>query len=102
MIETLLHLPRGQVKLMLRGLRSLVLESPWDLGIGLHNASFRDFLHDKECSGDYHVDFEQWVYTAFCDALSLACKILGLSVDAGVKSALHHPNGLSVTVPCSS
>jgi len=102
-IEALLRLPRGQVKLMLRGLRSLVSlgESPWDLSIGLIHASFGDFLHDKERSHDYHVDSEDWMYTAFCDVFSLRCIMLGLSVGRGIESALRHPKGLSATVTCS-
>jgi len=102
-IEALLCLQRGKVKLMLRGLRSLVSFGGWENGtvtIYLNHASFGDFLHDKERSKDYHVDFEEWVHTAFYDALSLGCKVLGFSVDAGIQSASSHPNGLSVTVTC--
>jgi len=53
----------GQVKLMLRGLRSLISfeESPGGSRICLHHASFGDFLRDKERSNDYHLDFEKWL-----------------------------------------
>ena len=97
-IEALLRLPRGQVKLMLRGLHSLVAfgEWPWGVTINLHHASFGDFVHDVERSKYYHVDSEEWMYTAFCDALSLGCNMLGFSVDAGNGSALiRHLKGLS-------
>jgi len=99
-IEEYRRLPRGQVKLMLRGLRSLISfeEFPEDCHLRLHHASFVDFLRDKERSKDYHVDFEEWLYTAFCDVLSLGWKILGLSLDAGTKSTLCQPKGLSVIV----
>jgi len=96
-IEILLRLPRGQVKLMLRGLRSLIsFGEEWPGRVLFHpnHASFGDFLRDKDRSRGYHVDFEEWVYTAFRDAFS-GCKILGSSVDAGVKSTSRHPQGLS-------
>ena len=96
-IETLLCLPRGQVKLLLRGLRSFVSfneRRDGNLTIHPNHASFGDFLRDEERSKDYHVDLEDWVYTAFCDALSLSCDILGFSVDVGIKSASRHPKGL--------
>ena len=103
-IEALLDLPCGQVKLLLRGMRSLVsFEERGDGGfvdVQLNHASFIDFLHDKDRSGDYHVDFEAWLYKAFCNALSIGCKILGLSKTAGV-SASHHPKGLSVIMTSS-
>jgi len=99
-IEALLCLPRGQVKLMLRGMRSLVsfLESPLGVGLHLYHASFGDFLHDKARSKSYHVDSEEWMYTAFCDGFSLGCHILGCSVNAGIDSASGHPKGLFVAV----
>ena len=106
-IEALLKLPRGQVKLLLRRLRSLVSfeEKPWGgaVRIRLSHASFGDFLHDTDRSGDYHVDLEEWLYTAFCNTLSLGYKILGFPVDTGVnlKSASHHPKGPSATITCS-
>ena len=99
-IEALLRLPHGQVKLILRGLRSLVSFGNHD--IRLNHASFGDFLHDQERSKDYHVDSEEWTYTAFCDAFSLACNRLGFSADAGIEPVLRDPKGLSVTVTFSS
>ena len=98
-IEELLRLLPGEVRLVLRGLRSLVLFETWQCGtisIYSNHASFRDFLHDKERSKDYHVDFEEWVYTAFCDAFSLGCKELGLSVKIGIKSTSPTLKGLFV------
>ena len=99
-LEALFGLPRGQVKLLLRGLRSLVSITEWHHGsvmVRLNHASFGDFLHDKERSGVYHVDFQEWVYTAFCCAFSLGCRLLGFSVDADVELASRHPiEGLSV------
>ena len=99
-IETLVRLPRGEVKLKLRGLRSLVSfeGSGADVEIRLHHASFGDFLSDKQRSKDYHVDSEECMYTGFCDAFSLGCKMLGISVDGVTESTLRHPKGLSVAV----
>ena len=99
-IETFLRIPRGEVKLILRGLRSLVSfgDSIEDVKLPrIHHASFRDFLLDKEHSKDYYVDTEEWWYTAFCDAFSLACKVLGLFVDPGGDSASRHQKGLLIT-----
>ena len=99
-IEAFLRLPRGQVKLMLQGLRSLLSfgESLGDVRLPkLHHASFGDFLLDKERSKDYHVDSEEWRYTAFCDAFSLACKMLGLSEDPVSDSTSRYDKGLLVT-----
>ena len=90
-IEAFLHLERGQVKLMLRGLQSLVSfgESLEDVKLPkLHHASFGDFLLDKERSKDYQVDSEEWWYSVFCDAFSLACKRLDLPVAPGSDPAL--------------
>ena len=100
-IEALLCLSRGQVKLKLRGLRSLVSfengEFPGGVRIRVNHASFGDFLHDKERSKDYHVESEECLYTGFCDAFSLGCNMLGVCVDGGISdSAL--PKGLPVTV----
>ena len=97
-IEGLLHLARGQVKLKLRGLRSLISSEdgkfPGDVSIRVNHASFRDFLDDRERSKDYHVDSEECMFTGFCDAFSLGCNMLGICVDSGIGSAL--PKGLSV------
>ena len=99
-LEALFGLPRGQVKLLLRGLRSLVSFTEWYGGsvtVRLDHASFGDFLHDKERSGVYYVDVQEWVYTAFCRAFSFGCRLLGFSVDADVELASRHPiEGLSV------
>ena len=65
------------------------------------HASFVDFLYKKERSKDYHVDPEEWMYTAFCDAFSLGCNMLGLRLDAGIESALWNPKDLSFTVASS-
>ena len=65
----------------------------------LNHRSFQDFLNDAERSKEYHVDYEEWMYTAFCDALSAGCKILRFSMDPGVKSPLQRLKGLSVTAP---
>ena len=106
-IEAFLRLPRGQVKVILRRLSSLVSfgESLGDVGLPiLHRASFGDFLLDKERSKYYHVDSEEWIYTTFCDAFSLGCRTLGFSVDASTESASRHPTkgkGLFVTLTCS-
>ena len=91
-IEPLLSLSRGQVKLILRGLRSLVSieESCW---IVCNHASFGDFLHDQERSKDYHVDSEECMYTGFCDAFSLGHNMLGISMDGGIESAFREPKG---------
>jgi len=97
-IEALLRLPRGQVKLILRGLRSLV---SFEYRMSLHHASFGDFLQDRERSKDYHVDSEEWTYTAFCDAFSFGCNMLGFSTDAGIESAARDPKGLSITITFS-
>ena len=98
-IEAFLRLPRGQVKLLLRGLRSLVSfgESPKDVELPkLHHASFGDFLLDKERSKCYYVDPDEWWYTAFCDAFSLASRMLGLSKDPGSDSASRRLKGLLI------
>ena len=100
-VEALLNIPHGQVKLSLRGLRSLVSLEEWEGGIvdiHLNHASFGDFLHDKERSGDYYLDFEKWLYTAFCDALTVGCKILDFPPHAGVKPASRYSEGLSITI----
>ena len=104
-IEALLRIPRGQVKLKLRGLRSLILFQnetfPREVMISVNHASFGDFLDDQERSKDYHVpvDFEESMYTGFCDAFSLGCKMLGICVGGSVDSAL--PKGLSIAVTFS-
>ena len=103
-IEALLRLPRGQGKLKLRGLRSLISfedsNLPGDVSIRVNHASFGDFLHDQERSKHYHVDSEECMYSGFCDAFSLGCNMLGICVDGGIDPAL--PKGLSVTATCSS
>jgi len=66
------------MKLMLRGRRSHITlfgESP-DAQLHLNHASFGDFLHDKDRSKVYYVDREEWMYTAFCDTVSLGCNLL--------------------------
>jgi len=104
-IEALLRLPPGKVKLMLRGLRSLVSfengKFPGDVWIRLNHASFGDFLHDQERSKDYYVDPEEEMSTWFCDAFSLGYNMLGIRVDGGIESALRHAKGLSFTVTIS-
>ena len=75
-IEHILDLPPGQMRLTLRGLRSLVsfkglFETPV-----LIQASFGDFLLDKARAKHYHIDFEEWIYTTFCYAFSQACRLL--------------------------
>ena len=105
-IEAFLGLPHGQVKQLLRGLRYLVSvrQSEGDsfaVAFRLNHPSFGDFLGDKDRSGIYHVDFEEWLCPAFCDAFCLGRNTLGFSVDAEIESALRHPKGLSVTVTCS-
>ena len=105
-IEALVHLPAGQVKLKLRGLRSLVsfeeLESRADEDVSsrlrLHHASFGDFLLDPARSKDYHVDPEECMYADFCDAFFFGCNMLGISANGGIKSALWHPKGLFVNL----
>ena len=96
-IEPLLRLSRGQVKLMLRGLRSLVSFDEWSTVAWIHSnhASFGDFLHDPERSKDYHVDSEECMYTGFCDAFSLGRNMLGISVDGSIESAFRDPKGPS-------
>ena len=73
-IEHILDLPPGQMKLTLRGLRSLVsfkglLETPV-----LIHASFGDFLLDKARAKAYHIDSEEWIYAAFRRAFFLGCR----------------------------
>ena len=103
-IEAFLGLPRGHAKLILRRLRSLVSfgESPEDVELPrLYHASFGDFLLDQERSRDYHVDSEEWMYNAFCDAFSLGCKMLGFKfpTDTNSESISQHPaKGLFVTL----
>jgi len=99
-IEACFRLPRGQVKLMLRGLRSLI--SFRDFCFHLNHASFGDFLLDQERSKNYHVDSEEWRYSAFCDAFSLGCNMLGFSADHGIEPTLWHRKGLFVTATFSS
>ena len=104
-IEALLRIPRGQVKLKLRGLRSLILFEdgiyPGEVMIRVNHASFGDFLLDQERSKDYHVpvDFEQSMSTDFCDAFSLGCEMLGICVGGSVDSAL--PKGAFIAVTFS-
>jgi len=74
-------LPRGQIKLTLRGLRSLVsFERRYAIPTLVH-ASFRDFLLDKARAKDYHIDLEEWTYTAFRNAFSLSCRSLCRSLE---------------------
>ena len=75
-IEDILNLPPGQMKLTLRGLRSLV--SFWRLSQTpvLIHASFGDFLLDKARSKDYHIDSEEWIYTVFRPAFFLGCRLI--------------------------
>ena len=104
-IEALLRIRPGQVKLKLRGLRSLILFEDGiysgDVSIRVNHASFGDFLVDQERSKDYHVpvDFQESMYTGFCDAFSLGCKMLGICVGGTVDSAL--PKGLFIAVTFS-
>ena len=70
-IAAFLRLSLGQVKLTLRGLRSLVsFEGMWE-SLKIMHASFRDFLEDEARAGIYHIDAEGWWHAQFCDALSL-------------------------------
>ena len=99
-IEAFLCLAPGHAKVILRRLRSLVSFRDDEIP-KLHHASFGDFLLDKERSKDYHVDPEEWSYTAFCDAFSLGCKRFRSSVDAGSRSTSRHlakGQGLFVTL----
>jgi len=69
-------LPLGQMKLPLRGLRSLVsFEGYFQLPTLVH-ASFGDFLLDKARAKDYHMSFEEWNYLAFCHAFPFGCRAL--------------------------
>jgi len=73
--------PRGEMKLTLRGLRSLVSFVSFELGewfpaYTLVHASFGDFLLDKARAKDYHIDIEEWTYTVFYHAFFLRCRAL--------------------------
>ena len=72
-IEIFLGLRRGQINLMLRGLRSIVAV---DLHAGIRSirsfhASFLDFLFDPARSKSYHVDIEEWHANNFHRIFSL-------------------------------
>ena len=70
-IAAFLCLLPGNVKLTLRGLRSLVsFEGMWE-PLELMHASFRDFLVDEARAGTYFIDSDKWHHTQFCDSLSL-------------------------------
>ena len=104
-IEALLRLSHGQVRLKLRGLRSLFLFSSGEypsgyVGIQSLHASFRDFLNNQQRSKDFYVDPEEGMYTDFRDAFSLGCNMLGIGVIGGAR----HQKGLSrvLTVTFSS
>lgn len=85
-IEYYLRLQPGQVRLMLRGLHSLVRfkispTSKW-IGPRIHSfhASFLDFLLDEDRAGEYYIDRHQWYDYGFRQGFSAACDRLGLSV----------------------
>ena len=91
-IETLLHLPQGQVILTLRGLNSLVdfvpsygfistrptfdSESCPTFRIHSLHASFIDFPLDPDRSKDCYINRGEWFDRVFHDAFSLVCDYL--------------------------
>ena len=91
-IETLLHLPQGQVMLALRGLNSLVelvpshgfitmsptfdSDSPPTFRVNSLHASFIDFLLDPDRSKNCHINPGEWFDRVFHDAFFLACNYL--------------------------
>jgi len=78
-LAAFLRLSSGKVKLILRGLRSLVSfeESDSELdALELIHASFRDFLLDEARAGVYYIDSAEWYSTAFCDGFSLGVNLL--------------------------
>ena len=89
-IEQWFGLERGQVRLTLRGLHSIIIFLQ-ERGITLRDgtwlrsihASFLDFLLDPDRSKDYHVYRQQWYETAFCRSFSTHRNFLGSLVDAG-------------------
>ena len=58
-IEVFLGLRPGQINLMLRGLRSIIIVNG-NYRLQSFHASFLDFLFDPTRAQDYHVDIEQW------------------------------------------
>ena len=76
-IGIILDLAPGQMELTLRGMRSLVSFVLHSKEPSLFHASFGDFLLDKGRAKHYHVDSEEWIYTTFRHAFSLACRSLG-------------------------
>ena len=84
-MDGFLDLPPGQMKLTLRGLRSLVSlteRSNSEVFARLIHASFRDFLLDSSRAKDYHVDSEGWICTMFCRAFALASRDLFRSLES--------------------
>ena len=79
-IEDILDLAPGQMKLTLRGVRSLVsykvTVSYVQSRPRLIHASFGDFLLDRTRAKYYHIDFEEWIYSMFRRAFSVACRLL--------------------------
>jgi len=74
-IQNILDLAPGQMELTLRGLQSLV-SFTLDMNPRLIRASFGDFLLDSARAKHYHIDSEEWIYTMFRHAFSLACSLL--------------------------
>ena len=77
-VQDILDLAPGQMELALRGLRSLVSlsSSSFYEEPRLIHASFGDFLVDRARAKHYHIDVEEWIYTSFRYAFSLASGLL--------------------------
>jgi len=73
-IGIILGLSPEQMELTLRGLRSLVSFDLQSKEPHLFDASFGDFLLDRERANDFHIDSEEWICTTFHHAFSLACE----------------------------
>jgi len=82
-IAAFLRLPEGEVKLALRGLRSLVSFEGVRGPLEMMHASFTDFLLDEARSGVYYINPDEWYSRAFCDGFSLGVDSLGSSAEHG-------------------
>jgi len=85
-IEAFLGLRRGQINLMLRGLRSIVaVELPMFRSF---HPSFLDFLFDPARAKDYHVDIEQWHASNFHRVFSLVKGSMPVLQPQGIQNRL--------------
>ena len=86
-IEAFLGLRPGEVKLILRGLRSIVAVDTRG-GLRSFHASFLDFLLDPTRAKGYHVDIEEWHTSNFHRIFSLVNNSMPAPQPQGIQNRL--------------